>query len=104
MDLQEREEQQRREEQGQEEEEEEEEESQDMFAPTQENPFLAKREAVAPLKAALPSQSKSDSRNPFAKKNPATSSPSTQGFVFDSVQKDSPAGAGAGGEKRGFGE
>ena len=49
MDLQEREEEQKREEQG-EQEEEEEEESQDMFAPTQENPFLAKREAVAPLK------------------------------------------------------
>ena len=52
---------------------EEEEESQDMFAPTQENPFLASRET--PKMHLLPSQSKEKARNPFAKRTESTSSP-----------------------------
>ena len=55
------------------EQEEEEEESQDMFAPTQENPFLASRET--PKVALLPSQSKEKARNPFAKRTENASSP-----------------------------
>merc|ERR1719237_290781 len=55
----------------------EEEESQDMFAPTQENPFLASRET--PKMHLLPSQSKEKARNPFAKRTESTSSPGTQG-------------------------
>ena len=51
----------------------EEEESQDMFAPTQENPFLASRET--PKMHLLPSQSKEKARNPFAKRTESTSSP-----------------------------
>ena len=54
-------------------EKEEEEESQDMFAPTQENPFLASREM--PKVPFLPSQSKEKARNPFAKRSDNTSSP-----------------------------
>ena len=50
-----------------------EEESQDMFAPTQENPFLASRET--PKMHLLPSQSKEKARNPFAKRTESTSSP-----------------------------
>ena len=53
--------------------EEEGEESQDMFAPTQENPFLASRET--PKLALLPSQSKEKARNPFAKRTENASSP-----------------------------
>ena len=53
--------------------EEEDEESQDMFAPTQENPFLASRET--PKMPLLPSQSKEKARNPFAKRTENTSSP-----------------------------
>ena len=49
------------------------EESQDMFAPTQENPFLASRET--PKVALLPSQSKEKARNPFAKRTENASSP-----------------------------
>merc|ERR1719507_636672 len=80
-------------------EKEEEEESQDMFAPTQENPFLASREM--PKVPFLPSQSKEKARNPFAKRSDNTSSPSTQGFIFDSVDscETTPTE-----ERRGFGE
>ena len=51
----------------------EDEESQDMFAPTQENPFLASREL--PKAPMLPSQSKEKARNPFAKRTENASSP-----------------------------
>ena len=54
-------------------EKEEEDESQDMFAPTQENPFLASRET--PKLHLLPSQSKEKARNPFAKRTENASSP-----------------------------
>jgi len=49
----------------------------------------------------LPSQSKEKARNPFAKRTESTSSPSTQGFIFDSVDscETTPTE-----EKRGFGE
>ena len=53
--------------------EKEDEESQDMFAPTQENPFLASREL--PKAPMLPSQSKEKARNPFAKRTENASSP-----------------------------
>merc|ERR1712107_481755 len=75
------------------------EESQDMFAPTQENPFLASREL--PKAPMLPSQSKEKARNPFAKCTENASSPSTQGFIFDSVDKCETTPTE---EKRGFGE
>merc|ERR1712130_818480 len=97
MELQEKEE--KEEERSRDEKEEDEEESQDMFAPTQENPFLASRET--PKVHLLPSQSKEKARNPFAKRTENNSSPSTQGFVFDSVDscETTPTE-----EKRGFGE
>jgi len=79
--------------------EKEDEESQDMFAPTQENPFLASREL--PKAPMLPSQSKEKARNPFAKRTENVSSPSTQGFIFDSVDKCETTPTE---EKRGFGE
>ena len=72
MELQEKEEKEE-EERSREEKKEEEEESQDMFAPTQENPFLASRET--PKVHLLPSQSKEKARNPFAKRTENTSSP-----------------------------
>merc|ERR1712241_723157 len=79
--------------------EKEDEESQDMFAATQENPFLASREL--PKAPMLPSQSKEKARNPFAKRTEKASSPSTQGFIFDSVDKCETTPTE---EKRGFGE
>jgi len=89
---------------------EEEEESQDMFAPTQENPLLAaaaKRDSFS--KSAQPvnisTQGRQESRNPFAKRVAGggnTGSPS-QGIVFDSLEaekvKSSPSG-----ERTGFGQ
>merc|ERR1719273_2461431 len=79
--------------------EKEDEESQDMFAPTQENPFLASREL--PKAPMLPSQSKEKARNPFAKRTENASSPSTNGFIFDSVDRCETTPTE---EKRGFGE
>jgi len=89
---------------------EEEDESQDMFAPTQENPLLAaaaKRDSLT--KSAQPvnisTQGRQDNRNPFAKRvggGGSVGSPS-QGIVFDSLEaakvKTSPVG-----ERTGFGQ
>jgi len=89
-----------------------EDESQDMFAPTQENPLLAaaaKRDSLP--KSAQPvnisTQGKQENRNPFAKRvggGGVTGSPSqSQGIVFDSLEaaktKSSPTS-----ERPGFGQ
>merc|ERR1712192_154033 len=100
MELQEKEEKDEEKNTAEQDEDEEGEESQDMFAPTQEtNPFLASRET--PKLALLPSQSKEKARNSFAKRTENASSPSTQGFIFDSVDscETKPTE-----ERRGFGE
>jgi len=91
---------------------EDEDESQDMFAPTQENPLLAaaaKRDSLP--KSAQPvnvsTQGRHENRNPFAKRvggGANVGSPSQgQGIVFDSLEaektKSSPTG-----ERTGFGQ
>lgn len=90
----------------------EEDESQDMFAPTQENPLLA----AAAMRDSLPksaqpvnisTQGKQENRNPFAKRvggGGVTGSPSqSQGIVFDSLEaskiKSTPTS-----ERPGFGQ
>merc|ERR1719480_229455 len=91
---------------------EDEDESQDMFAPTQENPLLAaaaKRDSLP--KSAQPvnvsTQGRHENRNPFAKRvgggSNAGSPSQGQGIVFDSLEaektKSSPTG-----ERTGFGQ
>jgi len=85
-------------------------ESQDMFAPTQENPLLAaaaKRDSIdRPVqKLNISTQGRQETRNPFAKRAASStpiSSPS-QGIVFDSIQSPSNNGTPLP-EKSGFGQ
>jgi len=91
----------------------EEEESQDMFAPTQENPLLAaaaKRDSLP--KSAQPvnisTQGRQENRNPFAKKvggGGVMGSPSqSQGIVFDSLEAEKVKSSPTSGERTGFGQ
>jgi len=87
-----------------------EDESQDMFAPTQDNPLLAaaaKRDSV--MKEAQPvnitTQGRQESRNPFAKRvsnSPAVGSPG-QGIVFDSIEAEKAKSPNSN-ERTGFGQ
>jgi len=89
----------------------EEDESQDMFAPTQENPLLAaaaKRDSFnqAAQPVNISTQGRQENRNPFAKRVAGggnVGSPSQgQGIVFDSLEteKKSPVTAGGFGQRK----
>merc|ERR1712025_314176 len=90
----------------------EEDESQDMFAPTQENPLLAaaaKRDSFnqAAQPVNISTQGRQENRNPFAKKVAGggnVGSPGQgQGIVFDSIEAEkvrSPVGSGGFGQKK----